>query len=129
MTLAPIAAVVFTVLLALLAAFQIALIAGAPIGRFAWGGQDRVLDPRKRVGSVVAVVLYVGFAVLALTRAGVLFDAGEALPVVIAMWAVFGYLVLGVLLNALSRSRAERFVMTPVSLLLAILALVVALGR
>ncbi|MBN9607288.1 MAG: hypothetical protein J0G30_11820 [Actinomycetales bacterium] len=129
MTLAPIAAVVFTVLLALLAVFQIALIAGAPIGRFAWGGQDRVLDPRKRVSSVVAVVLYVGFAVLALTRAGVLFDAGQALPVVIAMWVVFGYLVLGVLLNALSRSRAERFVMTPVSLLLAILALVVALGR
>lgn len=129
MTLAPIAAVVFTVLLALLAAFQIALVAGAPIGRFAWGGRDRVLDTRKRVGSVVAVVLYAGFAVLALTRAGVLFDARESLPVVIAMWVVVGYLALGVLLNALSRSRPERFLMTPVSLLLAILALVVALGR
>lgn len=129
MTLAPIAAVVFTVLLALLAVFQIALVAGAPIGRLAWGGRDRVLDARKRVGSVVAVVLYAGFALLALTRARVLFDAAQALPVVIAMWVVLGYLVLGVLLNAISRSRPERYVMTPVSLLLAILALVIALGR
>lgn len=126
---APIAAVVFAVTLGLLAVFQILLIAGVPLGRFAWGGQDDVLTARKRVGSVVAVVLYVGFALLALTRAGVIGELADALPIVIAMWVVFGYLALGVVMNAISRSRPERFVMTPVSLVLAILALVVALGR
>lgn len=124
-----VAAISFAVLLAALAAFQIALLAGAPLGRLAWGGKDRVLPRAKRIGSAVAIVLYAGFAVLALVRAGAIGDVGDALPVVIAMWVVFGYLVLGIGLNALSRSPQERYVMTPVALLLAILAFVVALGR
>ncbi len=124
-----VAAVAFTVLLVALAIFQIALIAGVPWGRAAWGGADEVLPASKRIGSIVAVVLYVAFAVLALIRAGLLGDAGDALGVVIAMWIVFGYLALGVLMNAISRSKLERFIMTPVALVLAILALVVALGR
>lgn len=124
-----IAAIVFTVLLGLLAVFQVVLVAGAPIGHLAWGGQERVLSVRKRVGSVVAVVLYVGFALLALVRAGLVGAAADNVVVVVAMWVVFAYLSLGILLNAISRSRPERFVMTPVALLLAILALVVALGR
>ena len=39
-----------------------------------------------------------------------------------------GYFALGVPLNAISRSRPERLVMTPVVLLLALCCLVVALG-
>ena len=46
-----------------------------------------------------------------------------------ATYANVGYLALGVLMNAISRSKLERFIMTPVALVLAILALVVALGR
>ena len=65
-----VAAVAFTVLLVALAIFQIALIAGVPWGRAAWGGADEVLPASKRIGSIVAVVLYVAFAVLALIRAG-----------------------------------------------------------
>lgn len=42
------------------------------------------------------------------------------------MWVVFGYLTLGTLMNALSRSKPERFVMTPVALSLAFLALIIA---
>ncbi len=124
-----VAAIVFAVLLGLLAIFQIVLVAGAPLGHLAWGGQERVISRRKRVGSVVAVVLYVAFAALALVRAGVIGAASENVVVVVAMWVVVAYLALGIVLNALSRSRPERFVMTPVALLLAILALVVALGR
>lgn len=124
-----VAAVAFTVLLVAMAGFQIALIAGVPWGRAAWGGADAVLPANKRIGSVIAVVLYVAFAVLALVRADVLGEAGDALGIVIAMWVVFGYLALGVLMNAISRSKLERFIMTPVALVLAILALVVALGR
>ncbi|WP_294181394.1 hypothetical protein [uncultured Schumannella sp.] len=124
-----VAAVAFTVLLVALAIFQIALIAGVPWGRAAWGGADAVLPANKRIGSIVAVVLYVAFAIIALFRAGVVGDASEALGLVIAMWVVFGYLALGVVMNAISRSKLERFIMTPVALVLAILALVVALGR
>jgi hypothetical protein len=41
---------------------------------------------------------------------------------------VFGYLVLSIVPNILSKSRLERAVMVPASALLALLALVVALG-
>ena len=40
---APVAAIVLVVILGLLAVFQITLIVGAPLGHFAWGGQDRIL--------------------------------------------------------------------------------------
>jgi hypothetical protein len=125
-----VAAVVFCVLLAALAVFQLALIAGAPLGHLAWGGQDRVLPRSKRIGSVVSVVLYAAFAVLALERVELIdvLPAGADLVVSIAMWVVFGYLVIGIPMNAISRSKPERYVMTPVVTLLAALALVIALA-
>ncbi len=45
----------------------------------------------------------------------------------IAIWVLVGYFALGVLLNGISRSRAERAVMTPLVLVLALCCLVVAL--
>lgn len=59
-----------TVVLALLALFQIALALGAPLGRFAWGGQHRVLPPRLRVGSAVSVLVYVLIDLVAWDRVG-----------------------------------------------------------
>ncbi|WP_210479934.1 hypothetical protein [Naasia sp. SYSU D00948] len=125
-----VAAVLFCVILAALAVFQIALIAGAPLGHLAWGGQDRVLPRQKRIGSVVSIVLYAAFALLALERVGLLDLLPSAVdPVVrVLMWIVFAYLVLGIPLNLISRSKPERYVMTPVATVLAVLALLVALA-
>jgi len=122
------AAIAFCVLLGLLVVFQLALVAGAPWGRFAWGGQhEGVLPARLRVGSVVSIVLYTLFGLIALDRSGVLvwLPAGVSQ---VAMWVVFAILALGTVMTALSRSKPERFVMTPVALVLAILALIIALG-
>jgi hypothetical protein len=105
----------------------VALVCGAPLGRFAWGGQHVVLPPRLRVGSVVSVVLYALFAVLLLQGAG----AVDLLPEGVArvgLWVLTGYLALGVALNAISRSRPERLVMTPVALALLAVCLVLALS-
>ena len=115
------AAVVVWVLLAALALFQIALVLGAPLGRFAWGGGSTVLPTRLRVGSAVSVLVY---AVIAWVVAGSVDDEGSALGI----WVLTGYFALGVALNAASRSRPERLVMTPVALLLALSCLVIALG-
>lgn len=120
----------FCVLLAALVAFQAALIAGAPLGHLAWGGQDRVLPPAKRRGSVVAVLLYAAFALVALERVGVIDVAPSSaqVAVTIVMWVITGYLALGVFLNLASRSRAERAVMTPAALLMAAAATIIALS-
>ena len=121
------AAVVALVLLASLAVFQGLLVAGAPLGRFAWGGQNEVLPTNLRIGSVVSIALYAGFAVLILQAAG----SPALLPdgfVGVAIWVLTGYLVLGIAMNAISRSRPERMVMTPVVAILAAACVVVALG-
>ncbi len=120
-------AVVGVALLAALAVFQVALVCGAPLGRFAWGGQHVVLPPRLRVGSAVAVVLYLLFALLLLQGAGAVSVLPEGVADV-GLWVLTGYLALGVVLNAISRSRPERLVMTPVALALLAVCLVLALS-
>ena len=122
-----VAAAVVCVLLAGLAVFQLLLAAGRPLGRFAWGGQHEVLPRRLRIGSAVSIVLYALIAAVVLQAAGVIEVFPEAVADV-GVWVVTGYLALGVPLNAISRSRSERLVMTPVVLVLALGCLVVALG-
>lgn len=119
-------AVLAVVVLAGLAVLQAALVAGAPLGRFAWGGQHTVLPTGLRVGSAVSIALYAGFAVLILGAAGApaVLSAGF---VDVAIWVLAGYFVLGIGMNAISRSRPERFLMTPVCALLAVICLTVAL--
>lgn len=122
-----IAAIALTVLLGVLALFQLALVLGAPLGRFAWGGSHRVLPTRYRIGSLVSIVVYALIAVLALDRAA-LIDVVPDVVSTVGMWVVFGYFTLGIAVNAISRSKPERYTMAPLSAVLALLSLIVALG-
>ena len=115
------------VILALIAVFQIALAAGAPWGRLAWGGSHEVLPAKLRIGSLVAVLIYAVIVMIAFTRLGALHALPDGVAVV-AMWVVFGYFALGIVLNAASRSKPERLVMTPTTVVLAVLSLLIALG-
>jgi hypothetical protein len=114
-----VAAVVAYVVLAGLAVFQIALAAGAPLGRLAWGGQHRVLPTGLRIGSAVSVLVY---GVMAWIIASAV-DGPTA-----ALWVITVYFGIGILANAISRSRPERFVQTPVAALLCGCCLVIALA-
>lgn len=106
---------------------QILLIAGRPFGSIAWGGQHRVLPPRLRIAAVGAIVLYVGFAALLTSRAGLL-PGGNQLAVIIGTWILFAYCTASIVLNAISRSRNERLVQIPVSALLSLGVLVIAIS-
>lgn len=121
-------AVAACVVLGFLAVFQVALAAGAPLGQFAWGGQSRVLSTRLRIGSVISVIIYAFIAVVLLERASLIRLLGNAGFVQVATWVIFAYFVLGILMNAISRSKLERYTMTPVTIVLAVLSLLVALG-
>ena len=120
-------ALALTVILALLALFQFALIFGAPLGRFAWGGQHRVLPPRLRIGSAVSILIYALIDVIAWDRVGAIDVFPEPFSEV-AMWVIFAYFVLGILMNAISRSKPERYTMVPVSIALAVLSFFIATG-
>ena len=122
-----IALVVALALLTALAVLQILAASGLPLGRFVWGGQHRVLPRGLRVASAASVLVYAGLAALLLSRAGVL-PAGDSTAVIVLTWVVFAFFAASVALNAISRSPAERWTMTPTSLLLAAATLVIALG-
>lgn len=114
------------ILLAVLAVIQIALAAGAPLGRFAWGGQHDVLPRRLRIGSVVAIAIYAVFALFLMSMAGMVSVIGDPL-LTIGMWVIVAYLAFGTALNLISRSKHERALMTPISLAIGVAFLVVTL--
>jgi hypothetical protein len=116
------AAILATGVLAAVVGLQLALVAGRPLGRFAWGGEHEVLPARLRVGSAVAAVVLALAAALILARAG-LIPGGAHPGVRIGAWAFTGLFALNTLGNLASRSRVERRVMAP-----ATIALVVSFG-
>ena len=105
--------------------FQALLVCGVPLGRFAWGGQHDVLPTRLRVGSLVAIVVYVILGWVILARAGQ--DGGGHGFLRVATWAIAGFFLLGAAGNLASKSRSERIVMTPFAALLCALTVAVAL--
>jgi hypothetical protein len=116
-----------TAILFALAAFQAQLAAGRPLGRFAWGGAHAVLPPALRIASTLSIVLYGVIALVLLDTA----DVVDPLPggwTGDAVWVLAGYFLVGVAMNAGSRSRDERRVMTPVALVLCLLCVAVAIG-
>ena len=123
-----IAAYIALVVLTLLAVFQIALIFGAPIGRFAWGGQHRVLPLNLRLGSLLSLVLYDTFGLFLMSKAGIWELIQDEWVLQLGLWIFTAYFALGVIVNGISRSKPERYVMTPVAAVLFICFLIVALG-
>ncbi|MCB5275896.1 hypothetical protein BJG92_03450 [Arthrobacter sp. SO5] len=119
-------AILACALLAGLAVFQVVLIAGAPLGRAAWGGQHRVLPAKLRIGSAVSIAVYALFAYAALAKAGLVPVLVSESFTAITMWVMTAYFVLGVLMNGISRSKPERLIMTPTTIALAAMYLILA---
>jgi hypothetical protein len=122
------AAVVVCRILGVLAVIQALLAFGAPLGRFAWGGQHRVLPTSLRVGSAVSIAVYALSATVVLARADLVATGVAETVVHAAAWIVVGYFFIGVGVNFASRSKSERAVMTPTVAVLCGLCAVVAAG-
>jgi len=115
------------IVLGLLIYFQLALAAGLPLGRAAWGGHYRVLPARLRWASLGATGLLALAIWIVLARAGLVAPGSERLPVRIAGWIFAAYLAMNTVGNLLSKSPIERAVMTPVSTFLALCFVIVSL--
>jgi hypothetical protein len=104
------AAILASVLLVAIMAFQLALAFGAPWGAAAWGGQNPgVLPQRLRIASgVVALVVYPLVIALVLAAAGMIDDGWLPVDGTLIMWGLAGLLGLGAVMNFASRSRPER---------------------
>lgn len=121
-----IAAVALTVMLGLLAIFQIALAAGAPLGKFAWGGQHAILSLSLRFGAASAVLRYAFVTFIALDRSGIIAVLPEEFSFWV-MWIVVAHLGFSVILSLLSASKYEKMTLAPYTLVMGLLSLLIAL--
>ena len=114
------ASIISLATLTLLSIFQLLLIFGAPLGHFAWGGQNITLSRKLRFGSAISIATYFVFAIFIMSKAGIWIVISNRSILDMVLWAITCYLILGIFLNAISRSKLERYTMTPVTLILAI---------
>lgn len=120
-----IATVTFVTILLGLSIFQIILALGYPFGEFAWGGQHKVLPKYLKIGSVFSVFLYFLFIAIFLSKSGSVQLITNESVLNFSFTAVTVYSLVGIFVNAISRSKKERFVMTPLVAMLALCCLVV----
>jgi hypothetical protein len=120
------AAVVVAGLLGAYAVYQLTLVAGAPLGRAAWGGAHSTLPASLRVGSVVTVFVYLLFAAVVLRRVGFRVPWISRAVAVRGAWTVAIILTLSAVVNFASQSAWERFLNGPLTLLLGGLCFLVA---
>jgi hypothetical protein len=113
-----------------MAAFQVALALGAPLGQHVLGGRNAgTLPNRLRLASAIAAAILVGAAIVVLARAAVIdWPAAATGLLVPACWVIAGYMALNTLGNLKSTSRLERTVFAAVTAVLAVLCGYVALA-
>jgi hypothetical protein len=113
-----VAAYLYSVLALVVVAFQAALVAGAPWGKLTWGGRYPGKLPRTmRVVALLSGALVVGFAAIVVGRAGLALEGLKSYWR-IGIWIVVAYSLLGVAGNSVTRSRWERVLWLPVTLLM-----------
>jgi hypothetical protein len=109
-----------------LAVFQFSLVLGAPLGKYAWGGSHKILPLKLRIGSLISIFLYSLFAFIILDKADIFDSLKNENIVNTGVWILTIYFLFGTLMNSVSRSKYEKFLMTPVSLILALLFFCIA---
>lgn len=109
--------------------FQIALIAGAPWGEYAFGGAHKGKLPVSfRVGSAFTLTLYIGIVGHYLAQVGVLTKFLDAGLNGIANWALVVLNVFSLLANSLTQSQKEKTLWAPVAFVILLASLLVAIG-
>lgn len=108
--------------------FQLALAAGAPWGRAAWGGAADRLPPVLRLASGLASIVLVGVGLVVLRRGG--FTVPAPLPdrwLARTCWVLAVLAGVNTIANLASASELERNLMAPAAGTLAVLCAVLAL--
>ncbi len=120
------AAVLATIGFGVVAIFQAALAAGAPLGHAAWGGESAELSTGQRIGSVISVVVWMCAAFVVLGRAGFWARASDTRLFRWGTWFVAAVTAISALAQFASRSRWENVVWGPIALVLTVLCVIVA---
>ena len=99
---------------------SILIICGLPLGELTMGGSYRVFPKELRLLLITQLVLQIFFMVIILQTGGFLglFFSHKVTKVIGIIMAV--YLSLNVVVNSISKSKKEKYIITPLSLISAI---------
>ena len=108
------------VLFGVIAIMTVLVACGLPLGEYTMGGQHKILPKKFRLAAVISVAIQI-FAMI------IILQARDFIP----LWFSFkntkyicfflaAYLSLNTIMNMISKSKKEKYVMTPLSLIAAI---------
>ena len=105
------------VLFGVIAIMTVLVACGLPLGEFTMGGQHKILPKKFRVMAVISVAIQI-FAMIIILQAGGFISLWLSFKVTKYICFFFAvYLSLNTIMNMISKSRKEKYVMTPLSLI------------
>ena len=119
-----IGAITFSVVIIL----SILIICGLPLGELTMGGQYKVFPKKLRIVLVSQLLLQIFFVIIILQKGNIIpmwfsYNTTRIISIIMAI-----YLSLNTIMNICSKSKKERLIMTPLSLIAAICFWIIALG-
>ena len=122
-----IAALIAVVFFTVLSIFQLLLAIGLRLGKLAYGGKYEKLPTNMRIMSIVAIGIFVLASISVLERAVIIIIFNNPILTMVIVWIIAIYLAFNTLLNLLSKSKPEKLIMTPISLISTICCFIVAI--
>lgn len=116
-----------TILFLVIVVMTVLVACGLPLGEFTMGGQHRVLPKKFRIMAIVSVVIQI-FAIIIVLQAGSFIPIWFSYKTTKYICFFFAaYLFLNTIMNLSSKSKKEKYVMTPISFIAALSFLITAL--
>ena len=105
------------VLFGIIAMMTVLVACGLPLGEFTMGGQHKILPKKLRIVAVISVAIQI-FAMIIILQAGGFISLWWSFKVTKYICFFFAaYLSLNTIMNMLSKSSKEKYMMTPISLI------------
>lgn len=121
-------AIIGTIAFAVVIILSILIIIGLPLGELTMGGQYKVFPKKLRPVLVSQLLLQIFFVIILLQKGEIIplwfsYNTTKIISIIMAI-----YLSLNTLMNLISKSKKEKYIMTPLSLITAICFWIVALS-
>ncbi|WP_373231361.1 hypothetical protein [Cohnella sp.] len=121
-------AIIFSTLIGIVIIFQLLLAVGMPWGSYAMGGKfPGKYPPAMRIASFLQSIILTFIASIVLSESGIMYPDWLSFTKT-AIWFVVSFSVIATILNLITKSVWERRIWAPVSLLLLITSIIVAIG-
>ena len=107
--------IIGAVLLLAVAIMEVLLIIGLPLGEFTMGGRHKVLPPMYRIFAALSIILQLFGAAMLLQGGGIMnmWFAGKVIKIICFVFA--GFFAVNTIMNIISPSKKEKYVMTPLA--------------